>query len=325
MTSPFFLACLLSVITSAVAQPQTPTVSSPSSAAAPSPTSWPAPPEPPDLVGWEVGPGPWTTARDGSSWRGKLYTPISCSSGLTFTASDIFAACCSGPCVIPKHCQALIAEADDNGTVALSSIARDTNQLHCKYLSSIPASACHTTKLYPTPYRLGTAYSYLLPTQIVGCVPESSSPPTATALYRFSETAPPLPNVNNHNNDNPLDTKHKIMIGVAVPVVIIMIGLAAVFIDRWRERGQSTRSLMRSTLDDLSTTGAAAEAPPGQALPIYEGMTKTLRSKESKPPKRPKPVADVEGVDRARRLDAAMAGPATRRGRDIAKEVGLKY
>lgn len=73
MTSPIFLAFLLSqVITSAVAQPPTATAISPSSEAAPSPTSWPAPPEPPNLIGWEVGQGPWTTAADGSSRRENL-------------------------------------------------------------------------------------------------------------------------------------------------------------------------------------------------------------------------------------------------------------
>lgn len=74
MTSPIFLACLLlsQIITSAVAQPQTPTAISPSSEAAPSPTSWPAPPEPPNLIGWEFGQGPWTTAADGSSRRENL-------------------------------------------------------------------------------------------------------------------------------------------------------------------------------------------------------------------------------------------------------------
>lgn len=73
MTSPFLLACLLSqVITGAVAQTQTTAALSPYSEAAPSPTSWPAPPEPPNLIGWEVGQGPWTTASDGSSGRENL-------------------------------------------------------------------------------------------------------------------------------------------------------------------------------------------------------------------------------------------------------------
>ena len=110
------------------------------------------------------------------------------------------------------------------------------------------------------------------------------------------------------------------MIGVVVPVVIIMIGLTAVFIDRWRERGQSTRSLMRSTLADLSTTDETATPPLEPTLPKYEGVKKALRPKESKPPKKPKLATDVEGADRARRLEAAMAGPAKRRGRDIGKE-----
>lgn len=162
---------------------------------------------------------------------------------------------------------------------------------------------------------------------MVGCVATSSSPATATALFRFSDNPPPVPHSYIHNNDHPLDTKHKVMIGVVVPVVIIMIGLTAVFIDRWRERGQSTRSLMRSTLADLATTDDTPTPPLAQTLPIYEGMKKVPRPKEkevkppkeSKPPKKPKLAADVEGADRARRLEAAMAGPAKRRGRDVGK------
>lgn len=195
-----------------------------------------------------------------------------------------------------------------------------------QYANSIPPSACQTIKLYPTPYQQGTTFSYVISTQMVGCVATSSSPATATALFRFSDNPPPVPHSYIHNNDHPLDTKHKVMIGVVVPVVIIMIGLIAVFIDRWRERGQSTRSLMRSTLADLATTDDTPTPPLAQTLPIYEGMRKGPRPKEKevKPPKKPKPAADVEGADRARRLEAAMAGPAKRRGRDTGNEMGGK-
>lgn len=56
--------------------------------------------------------------------------PLTCPPSSTFTVSEIYAACCSGPCVIPKNCMAVVAEAVDNGTVALSSIASASNQLN---------------------------------------------------------------------------------------------------------------------------------------------------------------------------------------------------
>ena len=56
---------------------------------------------------------------------------MTCPPGSTFTASDIYAACCSGACVIPKNCMTVIAEAVENGTVPLSSMASGgLNQLN---------------------------------------------------------------------------------------------------------------------------------------------------------------------------------------------------